>query len=222
MPRTSVDVAAMRQSVASGQVRDVNPVTDAGGLATAHVSEPTPPSAPERTASVDPAVPMAAQTLDDGQASPDSWEIGFPPASGSASWVRVWFWLAGGAGGVKVGLPVTTTAPVVPLEVPTPLITHWAVEGHDTCESEDMDPVGAVSAAGKLSIDHELPPALIDPVRTSGPTVPPGPTTPADVDPVLPVPMAMQAVEDAQATWEREFSVRYSVPTGPPTSVAVP
>ena len=96
--------------------------------------------------------------------------------------MRVWFWLAGGAGGVKVGLPVSTTAPVVPPEVPTPLITHWAVEGQDTCESEDMDPVGVVSAAGKLSIDHELPPALIDPVRTSGPTDPPGPTTPADVD----------------------------------------
>ena len=113
--------------------------------------------------------------------------------------MRVWFWLAGGAGGVKVGLPLITMAPVAPPAVPTPLNTHWVLEGQATCESEDIDPVGAVSAAGKLSIDHALPPPLSDPVRTSGPTDPPGPTTPADVDPVLPVPIAMQALEDAQA-----------------------
>jgi len=197
-------------------------VTDGGASATAHVSEPTPPSVPDRTVCVDPAVPMAAQVVDDGHASSDTWEIGFPPARGSVSWVRVWFWLAGGAGGVKVGLPLSTTAPVAPLAVPTPLNMHWVLEGQATRESEDIDPVGAVSAAGKLSIDHALPPPLSDPVRTSGPTAPPGPTTPADVDPVLPVPIAMQALGDAQATREREARVKYSVPTGPPTSVAVP
>ncbi len=64
------------------------------------------------------------------------------------SWVSVWFWLAGRAGGVKVGLPVSMKAPVVKKVVPTPLTTHWSVEGHATWETEATDPHGVTRAAG--------------------------------------------------------------------------
>ena len=76
-------------------------------------------------------------------------------------------------------------------------------------------------------MDHVLADPVTDPVRTTGPTVPPGPTLLPVVNPVLPVPMAIQADEDAHATFVSETSVRSlgvigPVRTAPPISVSVP
>ena len=138
---------------------------------------------------------MATQTVDVGQASWVSARSALPPAAGSVSLVRVWFWLAGGAGGVKVGLPVRMKAPAVPPVVPSPLIMHWVVEGQSTWDNEDTDPDGDTSVAGKRSMDQELPDPLTDPVRTTGPTGPPATTVLPEI-PMLPVPMAIQVADE--------------------------